>query len=101
VQTTSQIMLECGYNADEVALLGLFMRKENLQGNARAQLLEDVVCLVFLEDYFADFSAKHEPEKVIDILQKTWCKMSGRAQGEALRLNIPPAALDLVLRAVA
>ncbi len=53
-----------------------------------AQTLEDVACLVFLEFEFDAFAAKHPREKVISILQKTWGKMSPRAQAAALELNL-------------
>ena len=61
---------------------------------------EDVICLVFLEDYFVDFAAKHAEEKVIDILRKTWAKMSKEGQAAALKLVMPPAALELLTRAL-
>ncbi len=64
-------------------------------------MLEDVICLVFLENYFADFAAEHEAEKVINILRKTWRKMSERGRAVALTLEIPGAARALVERALA
>jgi len=51
-----------------------------------AQLLEDVICLVFLEHYFAEFAKGHDEEKVIGILRKTWRKMSDRGHEAALKL---------------
>ncbi len=50
----------CGYSDAEIARAGALIRKENLRGDAEAQTLEDVACLVFLEHYAADFAAKHE-----------------------------------------
>jgi hypothetical protein len=68
--------------------------------DADAQTLEDVICLVFLEDYFGDFAAKHEEEKVIDIVRKTWAKMSKDGQTAALKLALAPAAQRLLARAL-
>jgi hypothetical protein len=64
------------------------------------QLLEDVICLVFLEHYFADFTKDHEPDKVVTILRKTWGKMSPRGQAAALQLNMPREARSLLERAL-
>ena len=53
-----------------------------------AQLLEDVVCLVFLENYFAEFAREHDEAKLIDIVRKTWKKMSDRGHQAALELEL-------------
>jgi len=61
-----------------------------------------VVCLVFLKYYFDDFIAKHEneEEKLIDILQKTWKKMSPKGHEKALSLNHSERALALINKAL-
>ena len=66
-----------------------------------AQTLEDVACLVFLESYFPDFATKHARAKVIDIVRKTWKKMSEPARAAALALPMPAAARALVEEALA
>jgi hypothetical protein len=53
-----------------------------------------VACLVFLEHYFADFASKHERDKLIDIVRKTWAKMSPAGRAAALELA-PQLAPDL------
>ena len=60
------------------------------------QCLEDVICLVFLESYLADFSSQHDDNKVIDIIQKTWKKMSPQGRQVALTLRLPAAAQALI-----
>ena len=76
------------------------IRKERLKADPDTQALEDTICLVFLENYFADFSAKHDPEKVVQILRRTWAKMSPVGQAAALKLPLPPDAAALVARAL-
>ena len=76
------------------------VRKERIKTDPEAQSLEDVICLVFLENYFADFAAAHDEEKVINILRKTWKKMSPRGQQLALTLSIPQDAKRLLERAI-
>jgi Domain of unknown function (DUF4202) len=65
-----------------------------------SQALEDGLCLVFLEDQFADLAAKVEREKMITILRKTWRKMSPAAQTIALSLRLSEAEGELVRAAL-
>jgi hypothetical protein len=95
-----ELMAACGYDEAAVARTQSLIRKERLKYDAEAQALEDIVCLVFLEDYFADFAPKHEEAKVIDILRKSWKKMSPAGQAAALKLALPPAARELLARAL-
>ncbi|TRX53149.1 DUF4202 domain-containing protein [Thalassomonas sp. M1454] len=74
--------------------------KADIKKDADSQTLEDVVCLVFLEFYFADFAAKHTDEKVIRILQKTWRKMSEKAHAAALKLNFDEGSKTLITTAL-
>ena len=96
-----EIMVRCGYDTESVARVQSLVRKEQLKRDAEAQVLEDVVCLVFLEHYFADFAAKHSDEKVIDIVRKTWRKMSADGHEAAQALQLTPASAALVEAALA
>ncbi|MBR9998556.1 MAG: DUF4202 family protein, partial [Cyclobacteriaceae bacterium] len=58
-----------------------------------SQLLEDVVCLVFLENYFNEFAHLHEEDKLIRIIRKIWEKMSEKGHLEAFELQFPPNPL--------
>jgi len=97
---TAQILQEVGYDATTIARISSLIRKEKIKSDPDAQTLEDVICLVFLENYFADFAAGHDDEKVINILQKTWKKMSPQGHEHALKLSMPDAARALVERAL-
>ena len=77
------------------------VRKEGLKSDAEAQTLEDVACLVFLENEFADFAAKHGEEKVVNIVARTWGKMSERGRAAALRLALPDDARRIIEKALA
>ncbi len=91
-----EILRACGYSDDEIARAGALIRKENLRGDADAQTLEDVACLVFLVHYAADFASKHESATLIEILRKTWSKMSERGRAAARAAPIA-AAVRLLL----
>jgi len=73
------ILKTCGYAEPIIEKVKALLLKKNLTTNPDTQTLEDVICLVFLENYIEEFAAKHPDEKVIDILRKTIKKMSAKA----------------------
>jgi hypothetical protein len=97
-----EILDSVGYGGDAIARVQSLLKKERLKQDAEAQVLEDVVCLVFLENWFADFSRQHEPDKIVDIAGKTWKKMSPAGHRAALALaeSLPDDAKALVERAL-
>ncbi len=101
-ELTALIMRENGYQDHEIAHTSNLINKKKLKTDPEAQALEDVACLVFLAYYFDEFIAKHEAEeeKIIDILQKTWKKMSERGHTAALKLPLSAKASDLVQQAL-
>ena len=62
--------------------------------------MEDALRLSFLEFEFAEFCVKYPEEKVIEVVRKTWKKMSARGHELALTLPFTPASLELVKRAL-
>ena len=95
------LMTAAGYDDPEIQRMRGLVEKKGLKSNPEMQTLEDVICLVFLEFYFDDFRRQHERSKVIDIVRKTWGKMSEQGQGFALALPLGPEALLLVQDALA
>ncbi|MDX1964458.1 MAG: DUF4202 domain-containing protein [Pirellulales bacterium] len=91
-----EVLAAEGYDAAIVRQAQSVVKKEQLKHNPDSQLLEDAACLVFLEFEFADFAARHDREKIINILQKTWQKMSPAAQGAALALPLSDYCRELV-----
>ncbi|MCB2379483.1 DUF4202 domain-containing protein [Hymenobacter sp. BT635] len=96
-----QILTEVGYDEATIARVQALLQKQQLTRDADVQLLEDVICLVFLEYYFLDFARQHPEEKIIDIVQKTWRKMTPQGHALALQLPLPPDAQALVAKALA
>ena len=101
----AKILRESGYDDATIARVRSLIRKEALKSDADAQALEDVVDLVFLESYLADFVASHgayDETKFADILAKTAKKMSARGREAALMLiALPPTLAPLVRSAMA
>ncbi len=97
---TSEIMIQLGYNESIIEQVSFLLQKKQLKRNDETQCLEDVVCLVFLQYYFEVFYQKHTDEKVIDIIQKTWKKMSVKGHKAALGLNYSEKGLSLIQQAL-
>src|SRR5690606_1953193 len=100
-EITSGILKEVGYDTEFIDRVSFLILKKLIKKDDESQTLEDVICLVFLEYYFEEFAEKHEDEKLIDILQKTWVKMSDKGHSEALKIKYSEKSLSLVKRALA
>ena len=96
----AEALAQAGYEAMTIARIQSLVRKENLRSDPEAQALEDTSCLVFLEHYLADFARKHPEAKLVDILAKSWRKMSPAAREAALALPLDPAHRTLIARAL-
>lgn len=101
----ADVLRETGYDEETIARVHAIVRKEALKLNPETQMMEDIVDLVFLEHYLEEFVAKYshyDEEKMLDILRKTWKKMSPRGHEAALNLiKLPEALVPVVLKAVA
>tara|TARA_R110001583_G_scaffold43178_13_gene137292 strand:- start:316 stop:900 length:585 start_codon:yes stop_codon:yes gene_type:complete len=94
------ILEKVGYSEETITKVRFLLEKKQLKKNEDTQTLEDVICLVFLAYYFEPFANKHPEEKTIDILQKTWRKMSDKGHKAALQLPLSKNALELVTKAI-
>ncbi len=95
-----ELLQQAGYDDEIGNQVEFLLLKKQLKKNEDTQTLEDVICLVFLRYYFEAFAEKHDEAKVIDILQKTWRKMSEKGQQAALQLPLSEDALALVSKAI-
>ncbi|WP_281337455.1 DUF4202 domain-containing protein [Flavobacterium eburneipallidum] len=95
-KTTASILQECGYNQKIIDRVSFLIEKKLLKKDEETQLLEDVICLVFLEFYLDPFVQKHDTEKLKNIILKTWNKMSEKGHQEALKINYSDANLQLI-----
>ena len=99
------IMAQAGCDEQAIERASKAVAKVGIKSNPDTQLLEDVVGLVFIEHYMLDFAAKHpeySEQKWLDIIRKTWHKMSQEAHDFVLAGNIslPEALRPLILKAV-
>jgi hypothetical protein len=86
-ELVQKICLDSGYSDEDAERVAALVRKEDLKTDEETQILEDVACLVFLDDQFEEFGKEHDEEKIINILRKTWVKMT--EEGHQLALKIP------------
>ena len=105
-ESVGKIMEKVGYDEEFIGRVKKAVGKRGIKINPDTQLLEDVTDLVFIEHYMLDFASKHpeyDEAKWIDIIKKTWQKMSGTAQQFALAGNIrlPEPLIPLIQKAVA
>lgn len=100
-EITSDILREVGYDEEFINRVAFLIKKKLIKKDDESQVMEDVVCLVFLQYYFEDFAAKHDDEKVIDIVRKTWGKMSPDGHNAALKLPLSQRSLGLITQALA
>jgi hypothetical protein len=98
--TTVEILQQVGFDEQFQERVKKIILKKLIKKNEESQALEDVICLVFLDYYFDEFSAKHTNEKVIDILKKTWVKMSDKGHKAALKIPYSEKSLALVKQAI-
>ena len=97
----AECMMQAGYDAKECERVKYLVQKRQIKGDKETQALEDCACMVFLRFYFNAFILKHNDDKLIDIIQKTWAKMSDHGHAAALKLNFSPKAQELIERALA
>lgn len=85
------------------ARVAALIRKENLTSDEETQALEDVACLVFLDDQFDDFENKAgiDEDKMVGILRKTWGKMNDKGRQLALGMELSDRAKELIGKALA
>ncbi len=93
------ILAAIGYDEETITKVKALLLKKNLNQNPDTQLIEDIICLVFVEYYLDDFAKQHSEEKLIDILRKTLKKISPRGIEEALKIKMTDQVKELILKA--
>jgi hypothetical protein len=95
-----EILREVGYSDSIVTRVQDLNLKKNFPTDPESCVLEDALCLVFLEHQLADLASKTADDKVITALQKSWKKMTPVAHAEALKLSYSPREKSLIQAAL-
>jgi len=94
------LLRQAGYDEETIAAVRKMVAKQGVKRDPGVQLIEDVACLVFLEHYFPVFADAQDEDKLIDIVRKTWRKMSEIAHARALELELPAHLQAIVAKAL-
>jgi Domain of unknown function (DUF4202) len=97
----AEILREVGYDPETIAQVRDLNLKKHLGRDPDCQILEDALCLVTLQHQLADLIAKTERGKMIEILRKTWKKMSPAGREHALTLSFSEEEKRLIEEAIA
>ena len=96
-----EILREVGYPQEVITRVQALNLKKNFPNDAEGRILEDALCLVFLEHQFGALAARSAEDKMVSALQKSWKKMTPAAHALALKLPYTPpqrALLDKALQ---
>ncbi|MEW6160045.1 MAG: DUF4202 domain-containing protein, partial [Verrucomicrobiota bacterium] len=96
-----RILQEVGYPPEVIREVQALNLKQNFPKDPQGRILEDALCLVFLEHQFADLARKTSEDKMINAVQKTWNKMTPSARLEAMKLPYGDAEKALLTKALA
>jgi hypothetical protein len=99
-EKAGEILREVGYPPETVARVQGLNLKKNLAEYNETRVLEDALCLVFLQHQFTELAAKTPEEKMLGVIQKTWKKMSPAGQNAATTLELGPKEKALLERAL-
>ena len=103
--TAGELMRQAGYDAAMIERVKKAVGKRGIKSNPETQLLEDIADLVFIEHYmlaFAQSKPDYDEEKWLEIIRKTWKKMSKAAQAYALsgKIRLPEPLVPLITKAI-
>jgi len=96
-----KILEHTGYDDETIDRVQRIVAKRDLGKDREAQVLEDALCLVFIETQFDDVRRRLDREKMLDVVRKTLRKMSDEAIGLASTIDIAEEDRALILEAAA
>ena len=99
-QKAGEILRETAYDETTICRVQDLNLKKNFPGDPDSRVIEDALCLVFLQFQFASLAAKTDEEKTVNALQKSWAKMTDAGRAEALKLEFGPREKSLLQRAL-
>lgn len=102
-EDAARILEDVGYDEATRDRVVDLVTKKRLGRDPEVDAFEDAICLTFLELELHAFASRTPREKVIDIVQKTWAKMTPRGHARALALlpSLPASDRELLGQALA
>jgi hypothetical protein len=99
-QKAGEILREVGYPEETIARVQSLVLKKDFPDDPEGRVLEDALCLIFLERQFAALASKSTDEKMINAIRKSWKKMTPAAHALALKLPYGPREKALIEQAL-
>lgn len=91
-EVVAEILPGAGISPDAVARVQALVRKEGLGHDPETQLVEDAICLTFIETQFEELAARLDHDRLVTAVQKTVVKMSDRAVALVAQTRISASA---------
>lgn len=95
-----ELIFEAGYDAETIRHVQRIILKHQLKTDLEVQTAENALCLVFFQYEYNDFAEKHDDDKIIHILRKTWAKMTEPGRNAALKLRFSERGTLLLQKAL-
>jgi len=99
-QQSGDILRKVGYDEVMIKRVQELNLKQNFPQDPEVCVLEDALCLVFLEHQFAALAARYDDNKMINALKKSWQKMTPKGREAALKLQFGAREQSLLKRAL-
>lgn len=100
-RTVAELLTPLGVDAGVIERAGDLVRKKGLGSDPEAQVIEDVICLVFLQTQYDPLLARIGEDKTADAVRKTMAKMGPAGLALAGEATAPGPGRDLLLRLAA
>ena len=97
---SGEMLAAVGYDPATIARVQALNLKQDLATDPECQVLEDALCLVFLQYQLTDLGRRMDEEKLIGALRKAWGKMSPAGRDAARTIEFGERERGWVAKAV-
>ncbi len=95
------ILMAVGFDTATIEHVQRLVAKRDLGTDPEAQVLEDALCLVFVETQLHDLAARLDRDTMISVIRKTIAKMSPDGIAAAAVIDLAPDDQELLQAALA
>lgn len=96
----AEILRDLNYPEPIISRVQELNLKKHFPNDPESRILEDALCLVFLQFQFSELAAKTDEAKMINAIQKSWKKMTEQGREEALKLTYGPRETELLQKSL-
>lgn len=96
ISRTTEVLVNSGVENSDIIEVTEILSKQGNKSHTKAQIIQDVACIVFVNWYLEGFAAKHELGKVKDIVIKTTRKMSEKGMQSLHKSSLPKPVQEIL-----